>query len=80
LHPLLHLHFAPTKHYKVVEVQEQIESVEQKYARAQAQRRKLEDELQSIKGNIRVFVRVRPMLKHEVARGETELIKCREDR
>ena len=44
-----------------------------KYDKEFKERRKLYNELQDLKGNIRVFARCRPLLKHEIKQNATEI-------
>jgi len=45
------------------------------YERELDMRVKLQDQVQSLKGNIRVFCRIRPLLGKELENGETEAVK-----
>jgi hypothetical protein len=56
--------------------QAEVQSAEHKYAKELVERRKLMNEVQDMRGNIRVFVRVRPLLNKEVLAQETTVVNC----
>ena len=52
------------------------EHMREEYIKEQAMRRKLYNEVEDLKGKIRVFARVRPMSKSETARGCASVVEC----
>lgn len=48
---------------EVASAEERIKETEQKLRQAESMRRKLHNTIQELKGNIRVFCRVRPVLR-----------------
>lgn len=52
----------------------QFEDLKQKYNEELAKRKKLYNQVQEAKGNIRVFCRCRPLDKHEVSAGHTMVV------
>jgi hypothetical protein len=57
------------------EAQEKVRILEQKYYKSDALRKKLHNKVQELRGNVRVAVRVRPLLGNE-AESETNSQKC----
>eukprot|EP00210_Caulerpa_lentillifera_P002367 g2271.t1 len=51
-----------------------IKDVETKYRQEKVRRRKIHNSVEDLKGKIRVFARVRPMLSHESKRGQSEAL------
>lgn len=60
-------------------IQEEREIAKQKLLRAEAARRKLHNQLQELKGNIRVFCRVRPLLPQEAGPVNFNFPDCDEE-
>jgi len=52
-----------------------MKSAEENYHRESEERRKLFDNLQDVRGNIRVFCRVRPLLPHEKTANQEEVLE-----
>eukprot|EP00002_Diphylleia_rotans_P018528 TRINITY_DN3585_c0_g1_i4.p1 TRINITY_DN3585_c0_g1~~TRINITY_DN3585_c0_g1_i4.p1 ORF type:complete len:667 (-),score=165.20 TRINITY_DN3585_c0_g1_i4:1466-3466(-) len=59
---------------KLAEYDSLLASAQQRYKKESRERRILYNQLQDLKGNIRVFVRVRPPSKDEIARGYSQAI------
>ncbi|KAG6702646.1 hypothetical protein I3842_07G046100 [Carya illinoinensis] len=53
----------------------QCEDLKVKYSEEQAKRKKLFNEFQEAKGNIRVFCRCRPLSKEEISAGSTKIVE-----
>ena len=51
-----------------------VDAIMQKYLKECAMRRKLYNELQELKGNIRVYCRARPIIKMEMDQGLTDIV------
>lgn len=60
---------------KVDAAQRSAKEANERYVKEQAERRKLHNQLQEAKGNIRVFCRIRPMSSKEEELGETSVVK-----
>ena len=56
-----------------------MKNLDLQYKKEWALRKKYYNELQDIKGNIRVYSRARPLLKFEVDRGDTEIVDTPDD-
>ena len=46
------------------------------FVRESAERRRLHNMVQELRGNIRVYVRVKPLTKHERQAGDTSVLRC----
>jgi chromosome segregation ATPase len=70
-------------HKEVAETMKRMKSeqknLEKKYLKEQAMRRKFYNELEDLKGKIRVFCRVRPLSGSEKKRGCEEAVKCADE-
>jgi kinesin family protein C1 len=53
------------------------DEIQEKLRAEETIRRKLHNQIQELKGNIRVFCRVRPALAHEMAEGAAKLAEIR---
>merc|ERR1711990_1287816 len=56
-----------------------LQSMQTAYQKEFQLRKKIFNQLQELRGNIRVFVRVRPLLKNEVMSGTPNAVTCRHE-
>lgn len=54
-------------HYGLVQVKLEQQQIDEQLQKLTTQRKKLHNQVEDLKGNIRVFVRVRPQARGEVA-------------
>jgi len=65
---------AETAEEKYLQAKPEIDAIKEKWLEEQKQRKKLHNQLQDMKGAIRVYCRFRPMVKRELEKGDTAIL------